>query len=440
MNRKQLAFLLLCFAALFLAGCRIRTIDELYCIPNRSESYLGLQTAIASSMNSLNYSAPLNGIYLQPVQEVDLDGEGNPEYLVFAKDNSDKPLRILVFSEANGLFRLVDSIESSGTDFDQVEYIQMDGRPGMEIVVSRRVSDQVMRSLAVYTMADGEIEQVLTTQCTRFVCCDLTRSGNSDLLVLRPGENDDENGAAELYSLSEGTVSRSQQVGMSRPVATIRRIAVGNLNDRIPAVYVAENVDSNSIITDVLAIVDDQLTNISFSASADTGVQTLRNYYVYAEDIDNDGIVELPSLISMVRPDGALIQDTQYLIRWYAMASDGTTVDKMFTYHNFVGGWYFHAFSDHVPYVTVTQQGNSYTFSMWNEDFTETVKIFTVFALTGQNREQQAVMNNRFILYRTESTTYAVDLEVISASYGVTKEDLINRFRLIQKKWETGET
>lgn len=440
MKRILFLGLCLCLFALVGTGCSIRTIEELYCVPNRSESFLGLQSAIADSMYNLSYSPPLTGQNLQPIQEVDLDGYGTPEYLVFAKGSSEKPLQILVFSENEGKFRRAGTIESSGTDFDQVEYIQMDGKPGLEIVVSRRVSDQVMRTLAVYTMVDGNIEQVLTTQCTKFVCCDLTESKQSDLLVLRPGESEGESSVAELYSISDGVVDRSNQVSMTLPVSHVRRIITGKLNDGIHAVYVAENPDANSIVTDVFAVVDGVLTNVALSTELDTGVQTLRNYFVFAEDIDNDGVVEMPALITTVQPDLIQDQDTQHLIRWYALASDGTAVDKMYTYHNFVGGWYLQANKDFVPRLAVTQQGNSYDFILWDEAQQYTEKLFTVYSFTGQRREEQAAINNRFVLLRTESTTFAANLEVASASYGITKEDLINGFKLIQKKWETGET
>ena len=55
-------------------------------------------------------------------------------------------------------------------------------------------------------------------------------------------------------------------------------------------------------------------------------------------------------------------------------------------------------------------------------------------------REEQALVDNRFVLYRTESTVYAANLEVASAAYGFSQEDLINSFHLILQDWKTGET
>ena len=52
-------------------------------------------------------------------------------------------------------------------------------------------------------------------------------------------------------------------------------------------------------VTDIFSLVDGRLTNISFSNEANTSIRTLRNFYVYAEDIDADGVLELPSLLTM---------------------------------------------------------------------------------------------------------------------------------------------
>ena len=41
------------------------------------------------------------------------------------------------------------------------------------------------------------------------------------------------------------------------------------------------------------------MTNVTFSNDSGTSIQTMRNFYVYADDIDNDGVVELPSLLTM---------------------------------------------------------------------------------------------------------------------------------------------
>lgn len=439
MNRIWKLTLILLGAVVLLCGCSVQTIGDLYCLPKRSEEFMGLQSAIEKVMTMHEYCAPISGENQQTVQSADLDGDGKDEYILYAKSTAEKPLHIFIFGQKNGSYVLLDSIDSNGSAFEQVEYVQMNDRPGLEIVIGRQVSNQVLRSVSVYTLASNEIEQVMTANYTKFLCTDLDNDSLTELMILRPGIASNNQGVAELFGFEENNIERSAEIAMSGPAETIKRIMIGKLNDGVPAVYVATSVDNNTIITDVYAMVRDTFSNISLSNDSGTSVQTLRNYYVYADDIDDDGVLELPSLITMKAPIGTAQKD-QYLIRWYAMTSRGREVDKMYTYHNFVGGWYMQLDSNIASRFSVIQLGNSYEFYVWDKQFNASEKLMTVYVLTGQKREEQAVTDNRFVIYRSDTTVYAANLEVASAAYGMSRDSLIQSFRLILQDWKTGET
>ena len=429
MNRKRILVGLLFVVTVLLAGCNMRTVDQMYCLPKRPEGYLNLQSAMDSAMSGLEYHAPITGEHQQPVQQADLDGDGNEEFLVFAKGSGEKPLKILIFKQNQNEYILADTLENNGTAFDQVQYVNFTDRAGYDIVIGRQLSEQVVRPVSVFTMVDGKMEQILTTQYTRFLSTDFDGNGRSELMILRPGEDPAANGIAELYSVNDGVLERSQEVTMSEPTDHIKRIMVSKLNDGPAAVYVASDVDGSAIITDVYALLNGVFTNVSLSNESGTSVQTLRNYYVYADDLDKDGVLELPDLIPLANPDNSTSAN-QHLIRWYSMNSDGTEVDKLHTYHSFTGGWYLELPAQIAGMTTVSQFGNSYEFFVTNKDGVES-KLMTVYIFTGQEREEQAIADNRFVLYRTESTVYAGHLEVASAAFNMTQETLINAFHLI---------
>lgn len=438
--KKNIALTLLLLAVCLLSGCNMRTIDELYCLPKRSEAYNNLQSQIDKAMVGYEYCAPLSGENRQRVQMVDLDGDGKEECLLFAKGSANAPLHIFIFSGDGKEYTLLDTITATGTAFEQVEYVQMDDRRGAEIVLGCQVSDQVIRSLTVYTMADGQMEQMMTANYSKFVCHDLDKDNCSELLILRPGATAIDNGVAELYGVENGIMERSQEVSMSEPSDAIQRIMVGKLDDGLRAVYVASDVDGSAIITDIYAVVKGIFTNVSFSNESGTSVQTLRNYYVYADDIDEDGVLELPDLITMSYEGNTLSSENQHLIRWYAMDSKGGEIDKMYTYHNVVGGWYMRLNEDIAEKILVIQQGNSYEFHVWEAEQQLSHRLMTVYVLTGQKREEQAQIDNRFVLHRTESTVYAANLDVASVAYGVSKEQVLKSFHMILTDWKTGET
>lgn len=440
MTEKRIWIVFLLLAVCLLAGCSMLTVDQMYCLPKRSESYNNLQSAIDKAMSGMEYCAPLAGENQQTVQTADLDGDGIGEYLVFTRStDGDRPLRILVFHQDGDSYILTDCIDSNGMGFELVEYVPMDDSNGVELVVGSQISNQLLRSASVYTFQNGTAELLVTMNYTKLLTCDLDADSRKELMIIRPGVSEGNNGFAELYEIENGSVERSKEASLSGTVDKLKRIITGKLHGGIPAVFVASSVEDSAIITDIYAVVDGVFTNVSLSSESGTSVQTLRNYYVYADDIDADGEVELPNLITADPPEGKTSEGQQHLIRWYTIGTDGSETNKMYTYHNFMGGWYLELDARWAPRIYVVQEENGFAFYLWDNGASSAQRIFTVYALTGQNREEQALQENRFVLYRGESTIYAAHLDVASGELSITKEDLVSSFHLIHQDWKTGE-
>lgn len=437
---KKWILLLSCIMALLLAGCGASTVEDMYAPPRRSEAFNELQTAIDRAMVDMEYAAPVSGENRQTVQMADLDGDGVEEYILFARASSDNPLRILAFrQETDGDCVLFQVIQSAGAAFEQVEYVDVDGAPGCEIVVGRQVSDQLQRTLSVFSFAGGEARQLLSAGYNKYLSCDLNADGLKDLMLLRSGETETDMGHAVLYSYADGALQRSREAELSQQGTSIKRITVGALHGGETAVFVASSVEDRAILTDVFTLLEDEFTNISFSREAGNSVQTLRNYYVYGEDLNEDGVMELPFLITMKAAAGD-DSGEQHLIRWYSLDIDGREINKLYTYHNYAGGWYLQLDSTWAPRVSVVQEGSIYTFYLWDESYVSAQVLFTIYSLTGSSREEQAVQDGRFRLHSSDAVVYAAELSEAAAEIGLTEDNLINSFRLIHRDWNTGET
>jgi len=179
---------------------------------------------------------------------------------------------------------------------------------------------------------------------------------------------------------------------------------------------------------------------VSLSNDLGSSVQTLRNYAVYGEDLNRDGVFELPKLISMQLLSLDYNIERQYLIQWYSIDTLGKTYDKLHTFHNYAGGWYVQLDSSWAERVTIEQMGNTYIFYLWDEEFAEAIPLYTIYVMTGSDRETQANADKRFPLYRTDEVVYAARLEPIANAYGINKESMINSFSPIHQDWRTGET
>ena len=276
-KRIPLLMMLSVLTALLLTGCAMRTVEEMYALPKRSEEFNQLQSAIDSAMEGLTYSAPISGENQQTVQSADLDGDGVEEYLVFATGSQEKPLQVLIFSQkADGTCYLAEVIESNGTAFEQVEYVEFDDKPGCELVIGRQVSDRVLRSVSVYTFSGGSAKQLLMVGYSKYLTCDLDGNGRKELMVLRPGEAEAERGMAVLYNCRDGQIERSVETELSEEPSRIRRMVSGKLQDGTSAVYVASASEEGAIVTDIFALKEGRFTNISFSSPSDTSIRTLR--------------------------------------------------------------------------------------------------------------------------------------------------------------------
>ena len=441
MKKRMLVLSFAVLAALLLNGCAMRTIDELYSPPKRSEEYSRLQSAIDIAMAGLEYSAPLTGEHQQAVQMADLDGNGVDEYLVFARGNSDKPLQILIFTQLeDGDVEITEVITSNGSAYEQVQYAEIDGKPGIELVVGRQVSDQLMGSVSVYSFSSGRAERLVTAGYTKLLTLDLGGSDQKELLLIQRGESDQSNAIAVLYRYRAKAMNRSVEVELSLPASSVKRVSPGNLQSGIPAVYVTSATEENTLRTDILALKNDKLTAISVMDAVDHGVHTLGNYYVYAEDVDNDGIMELPDLIPVKPVSATWKQDDQYLIRWYSVDQEGTQIDKLHSFHNYADGWYLQLESSWINRLSVQQVGSTYVFYLWNEDFREATAAFTIYALSGSDRQSQSTEDGRFVLFAGEDVIHAARMESGLTASGMTESDLINSFHLIHQAWKTGET
>jgi hypothetical protein len=122
------------------------------------------------------------------------------------------------------------------------------------------------------------------------------------------------------------------------------------------------------------------------------------------------------------------------------MDTKGKEIDKMYTYHNYIGGWYMELDDKIASRICVQQESNQYLFYLWNSDYSSLSELFSVYMFTGHNRQEQVTQNQCFVLHQGESVTYACRLHPAAEGMGMTWESLIRSFNLIHQDWKTGET
>lgn len=421
-------------ALVLLSGCSLLSLDQLYYPPKRSEDYDALQSLIDEAMEDLTYAAPISGQNRQAVQTADLDGDGMDEYLLFARDDSENPLKILIFSQVASGYVLMDTIEGYGFAFDFVEFAPVDDRDGLEIIVGRQVSEEVSRSVSVYRFTSDFARQLLSTSYSNISVCDLNEDGFTELLVFGAGAAEQGKGMAVYYSYSDGEMHRTHVSYLSQHIANLQQVETGVLEDGTPAVFATSAENESSISVDVFVITDDMLQNLTNGLS----IPSIRNYRVYPVDIDDDGVIELPRLVSVpsLSPSGL----KEYVLSWTSLDRNGDPREKAYTYHHYPDGWYLFLDAALVQTLAVEQIEDACVFYHQDPQSGELHTILSIYTLTGSDREDQAMLPGRLVLYKGDSIIYVAELADQEGIYGITAESLLNDFRPIRQEWNTEES
>lgn len=441
-GKRLLLLVVLLGLILTLSGCFVKTVDELYTLPRHSDDYNCLEQAIEQVLASQNavYAAPVSGVNQQSVQLADLDGDGLEEAIAFLKTTSDKPLKAYIFSRADGDYRLMDVIEGDGTSFSSVEYVSLTGSAGVQIVIGRQLSTDVLQSLTVYSYADGQAAELMSTNCSEYRIADLDGDGCKDIFVLR-FDAEPSPGTAELYCWKDGQVRKEPEAYLTAGASPVRRILTGKLAQGIPAVFVASSYEQNGLATDVFVFQNGQFRNV-LAGEDSRAVSVMRDYCVYAADIDDDGLIELPQVVPLPAADEA--EESFYVINWYRLDLRGNCTRKLITYQNDADGWFLILPEEWGNQICITRAEEvagvrGYELSRW-KDGKAAERVVTIYAFTGDDRNETAQSDGRILLCEKGEVTFAAQPGTGQWARELSPQTLRKMFRLVHVDWNSGET
>ena len=450
LRRFLLTAALMLLPVLGLCGCAydaeiILDPQGLYCLPTLPEQYTDLNGQIQTILASgAEYAAPASGTNIQPVQLVDLDGDGQEEAVAFFRNPSDeKPLKIYIFKNQGGTYQQSAVIEGSGTAIYSISYQDLEADGKAELLVGWRASPE-LQVLSVYALQSSQPVELIRTNYVKYTACELENDGRRALVVLRSGEEG--TGLADYYGWREGHLVLRSSAGVSMTMAELSqqgRITRGRLQEQEPALFITGVTDTARAITDILTVRGGELTNITLSDA--TGISTEGGAFsgLYPADINGDGATEVPVPVYLQATESGpmLLQR----IDWGSYTSGGTRTTVMRTYHDRESGWYLRLNEKWTDRIYVSRAAvageTTVTFFVRDEKSGELRPFMRVWVFSGSNRTTQATRGERFVLASGADKIYAAELleENSSWRYGVTEEEVKEAFSLIATEWAVGD-
>ncbi len=456
MNRTVLLLSSL-MLALLLTGCSttVSSPEDYYRLPQASEEYESLENCLQDALNSgYEYVSPLKGDTSQPVSVVDLDGDGLDEAVAFFRDTDggENPLKICLYQQnGDGEYSLLTTIEGQGNAINSVTFCQLDGGTDSveELLVSWQISSSVY-TLSAYSVEDGAAVQMMDfITYSRYSVVDLDADGTSELVVLQSSATDTTEKQAQYYVCQEQRMVLTGTAPLSQSLSSIDHIRTGVLSGGEAALFVsgyaadsASNESSSDQITDIFALVDGVFTSVALNdQSGDSS--TLHYYLTNDQDIDGDGVWEIPfpTLLNNFDTDST---DTFYALQWKQYDLTGEAALSTVTYYNGTDGWYLVLPEEWLSRLFLvrsdTTSGNTVErgilFYYQADEDSDPFPLFAVYKNTGTNRTERAVADERFSLAEDSSATYSAKLYDSAAEYGLLdKAALEERFCLIETNW-----
>lgn len=442
--KKCILALTVLLLSFLLCGCLMKSVSDLYELPQQSAEYRAIQLAVEEALPiGAQFISPMNGSNLQSMQMVDFDGDGQEEIIVFVMASGEKPLKVYIFDLQDSGYENICIIESSGRYFDRVDYAQMDGLGGNEIILGRRVSNVSAQIVDVYSIADGKLVQQMTAEYSEYLLTDLNSDDKSDLFLTN-FDRETYTGIAEVYHHVNGEMQKEPALTLSMRESGLRRIHTGRLTSQDPAVFVSGVLENGSAVTDAFGFMGGIFVPISSQRHLELVSTPVQGYNVFATDYDGDGVMEFPQVIQLNETDETPGETTYQAILWYEYDRQKGKILDGATYHHYSSGWFFTIPTRLGTDFTVERNASisgvsGLTFYKGREK-TPANELFSVFAFTGAGRNVAVSENSCFILSVRNETVYAARLGEGADAVRLTQEELAAMFNFIQVDWNSGET
>lgn len=416
--RRLKQMLALAAALLLLAGCSGLSAEELYRLPEATEDYHALQAALNTVLEEgYQYTAPTAGTRQEPVQLVDLDGDGVDETVAFFRDTETGDVKVYVFSKEDGIYTVM-AVDGAGSGVAMVDYADLDGQGDLELVVTYQVSEAVTQALQVYHYEAGSVLSILSDSCSRYELADLDGDGLMELFSFTSGGAESP-ATVKYYDSTEGQLGRGQELRLTFPYENLRRLQTAQLEDGVSAMLATGASGDGRLSTDVFLVQGTELTALDLKKDVNRGMSA---DFAYPTDIDGDGAVEFPRVELL--PAQIIDSTLPSAVRWYGVDSQGTCESQLVTYPSASGDWYLTFPETWDGAVTAREQDQSAAVStvdfyhiltdnaaeLYFDDEQSAERILTVYTLRGAGRQEYVEEHQLTTLRSDSEIIYAVDL------------------------------
>ena len=409
---KRTVALLFLFLCLMLCGCDLYQpdVESLLSAPLLSDLQNHVDDALRDVVGQdIKLKYPASGDYRSPYIFFDLDRDGEEEALVLYSLENDSSITYLqILDRVDGSWQAGSALPGSGSEIEFVCFPRLLQSDEITLLIGWQNADDENYSVSIYRCSANRLTSIFETTYSQIALSDFNGDGLEELLIAFADSSSVElrlfadNGSGKAEIVDSATASL-RMLSLQEPV-------IGQISDTLSGVVIDGMVSSSCMASLLVGVSQSRLILPQETLSAVDYTQTYRYTGVHSEDINGDGIIEIPVGVQAAGYTGYNVGDPiiQYFTDYRAFT--GTEFrDVISTYENLSSGYRFilpQAFMDYY---------RSGELSIYRQ--AETQEAF-------------------FFLYRgslTERSEELLRLRVVSAADYLDKFDS-ERYTLLQKR------
>lgn len=329
--KKILVLVISIVICLSLVGCDVNlsSVDILMRPPKLSGENRLLQQTFESTVansESVVMKTPISGEYRSSYLMYDLDNDTVNEALVFYADPiKDNFAYVSIFNFKDDVWSLVSTIKGRSEEVYEVDFADLNGDGNLEILISwssllssdtlanAGVSVTNDRTLSIYSY-DGKTTSLIKSEpYTKLLVEDINNDNSDELFILNISLNNQEKVTIGRVLSFDSSYKIQKDVSCNLAgMLDVYNIVCDSYtveNEVHSRIFVDGSISETGIITEIIDICNStfEITLPFYESNVSAQPITLRDSRIFSQDIDNDGLIEIPTLKEL--PGGVHISD-----------------------------------------------------------------------------------------------------------------------------------
>ncbi len=318
-----------------LTGCEMKSGEELMKAPKLTGEQEVISKAIKAQIpNNAKMVSPMSGDNKNAIQFCDLDNDGEDEVVVFYKEeDTQKPVTVKVLDRNGQQWESTYEIAGSGSEVDKIYYADVTGDKKKELIIGWRLFDQTNKGVSIYKIGNNK-KEIFGASYSEMVMTDFDQNEVQELCVTQP-KKDTAMQDMVLYRYHKDGVSEVSRMPINMGTdGRFNNMIFGNINANRRGVFLDLLVGEKSY-TKVIGMENGALLSL-FETGED--IAQLRDVHEKCQDINSDGIVEIPIVRAMPSYENVDSIVAENVVSWNIW-QEGALLEVEKSFNNYIDGY-----------------------------------------------------------------------------------------------------